>query len=103
MPESYEGVDDLSLYIKVNESGTEEIHEFTSDSVYIRPEYTVSNCEAVEHSDGFYLTYTLENTGNADAAAETEETADKLSVEFNDLYYQTDKSAWLWVKSKRTQ
>ena len=65
MPESYEGVDDLSLYIKVNESGTEEIHEFTSDSVYIRPEYTVSNCEAVEHSDGFYLTYTLENTGNA--------------------------------------
>ncbi len=92
MPESYEGVDDLSLYIKVNESGTEEIHEFTSDSVYIRPEYTVSNCEAVEHSDGFYLTYTLENTGNADAAAETEETADKLSVEFNDLYYQTDKS-----------
>ncbi len=91
MPESYEGIDDLSLYITVNEAETSEISEFTSDSIDIRPEYNITSCEVTESSDGFYLTYTIENTGNADAVPDDEESADKFKVKFNNIYYKVGK------------
>lgn len=93
MPESYEGVDDLSLYITVNETETSEISEFTSDSIDIRAEYEIVSYDIFESSDGFYITYTVKNIGNKDSEADDEQSADKFMVEFNDIHYTYAETA----------
>jgi hypothetical protein len=93
MPESYDDIESLSLYMEVNEADTAEITKFTSDSIEIKPVYDITNYEVTEQDDGFVVSYSIENVGNADSVCEDIESDDKLVVKFNDIYYTNKEVA----------
>ena len=81
MPESYEGIDELSLYMEVQEAETTDLHTYTSEAIKINPVYEIVDYSVEERDDGFYATYTLKNIGNKDARPD-----DKVVIKFNDIY-----------------
>lgn len=84
MPESYENINDLSLYMEIQEAETEEIKSCSSESIEIKPVYNITDCSVEERGDEFYATYTLQNVGNTDA----EGREDKVVIKFHDLYQE---------------
>ncbi len=86
MPDNYDKVESLSLYITVQEEGMKEISEFTSESINIKPVYKLDNCNIEERLDGFYASYTVTNIGNVDHKLD-DENIDYVVTEFNDIYH----------------
>ena len=81
MPASFADVNDLSLYLEIQEAETAEIESFESESVQISPVYDIVNYAIEEQADGFYATYTIKNVGNTDAVG------DQVVIAFSDLYH----------------
>ncbi len=82
MPESFDGINDLSLYAELNETGTGQILEYQSDSIDIEPNYEITDYNLTQDADGFKIDYTVTNSGNADSNP-----SDEVVVLFNDIYY----------------
>lgn len=87
MPESYEGIEDLSLYVQVQEAEMDEIESYSSESIRIQPVYNITEYAVEEKADGFVITYSVENIGNVDAECDDLTTDDKVVVKFNDIYH----------------
>ncbi len=94
MPESFEGINDLSLYAELNETGTGQILEYQSDSIDIEPNYEITDYNLDQDSDGFKIDYTVTNSGNADSNP-----TDEVVVLFNDIYY-TGKTSDPYLKEQ---
>ena len=66
MPDSYEDIESLSLYITVEETGYDKISEFTSESIEFKPEFAFYNFRTFQTMWGMFVAYDLKNTGNVD-------------------------------------
>ncbi len=82
MPDSFEGINDLSLYAELHETGTGQILMYQSDSIDIEPNYEITDYNLDQDTDGIMIDYTVTNNGNADSNP-----TDEVVVLFNDIYH----------------
>ena len=95
MPESFEGITDLSLHITVQETGYDRINEFDAESIEFKPEYALHNVRTIGMLGGVAIAYELENIGNVDVDTdddaywnydESNYTGDRVVMEYVDVY-----------------
>ena len=82
VPESFDGINDLSLYAELNETGTGQTLMYQSDSIDIEPNYEITDYNLTQDADGMKIDYSVTNSGNADSNP-----TDEVVVTFNDIYY----------------
>ncbi len=91
MPETYEELSGLSLYVKIYENEMAEVVEHDGGAIEVKPVYQVKDYSIKEENDGFHIDYVVGNIGNKGA-----DNGDRVVVEFNDLYRKgTGKTYYL--------
>ena len=90
MPDSFDGIDTLSLHISVQETGYDEIAGYDSESIEFKPEYVLHDVRAFQTMLGIMVRYDVENTGNVDTVISTQDdissTDARVVMEYVDAY-----------------